>query len=177
VPDPPGPIATPTTSVPPPPAAGPVLSGAYRVEYDFPHQTVNGAPATGAATTENHSWAFHSSCTSTRCVATGAGLSDNNYQEPSSSADVVQFTDGRWQDAPYLQDPVPCPTGTGNGTQTETVAWSLEPQPDGTLHGTQTDTVLTNECGRQGHVYKTPVVATRIGDVPPSVVLADTALF
>jgi serine/threonine-protein kinase len=177
LPDPAGVTAAPTTSAPAPPAAGPVLNGAYRVDYDFPDQTVNGVPGTGPATKESHWWAFHSSCTSTRCVATGAGLGDNNHQEPSGSVDVVQFTDGHWQDTPYLQDPIPCPTGTGNGTQTETISWSLQPQPDGTLHGTQTDTVLTNECGRQGHVYKTPLVATRIGDVPPGVVLADTALF
>jgi serine/threonine-protein kinase len=54
---------------------------------------------------------------------------------------------------------------------------SYQPQPDGTLRGVGTTIVLTNECGHQGSVYKTPVVATRIGDVPPSVVVADPALF
>jgi serine/threonine-protein kinase len=179
VPDPAGVTAAPTTNTSAPPAAGPVLNGAYRVDYDFPAQTVNGAPGIGPATKESHWWAFRSSCTSTRCVATGAGLADNNRQEPSGSADVVQFTDGRWQDTPYLEDPMPCHTaGTGNdSTETETIGWSLEPQPDGTLHGTQTATVLTNECGHQRYVYKTPLVATRIGDVPPAVILADPTLF
>jgi serine/threonine protein kinase, bacterial len=178
VPDPAGVTVAPTTSAAAPPAAGPILSGAYRVDYDFPNQTVNGDPATGTATKEPHWWAFRSSCTSTRCVATGAALADNNQQEPSGSADVIQFTDGRWQDTPYLQAPVPCPRGNGgNGTETETISWSLEPQPAGTLRGVQTGTVLTNECGLQGYVYKTPIVATRIGDVPASVILADPALF
>jgi serine/threonine-protein kinase len=57
------------------------------------------------------------------------------------------------------------------------VSWSLQPQLDGTLRGVKTYIVLTNECGRQGNVHKTPFVATRIGDVPPAVVLADPALF
>ncbi|HET9892377.1 MAG TPA: hypothetical protein VFQ42_17940, partial [Mycobacterium sp.] len=43
--------------------------------------------------------------------------------------------------------------------------------------GVQTETVLTNECGNQGTVYRTPVVATRTGDVPGSVTMADPALF
>jgi len=53
----------------------------------------------------------------------------------------------------------------------------LEPQPDGTLRGVQTETVLTNECGNQGTVYQTPIVASRTGDVPGSVTMADPALF
>jgi hypothetical protein len=56
-------------------------------------------------------------------------------------------------------------------------AWSLEPQPDGTLRGVQTHTALTNECGNQGTVYRTPMVVTRMGDVPPSVILSDPTLF
>jgi serine/threonine-protein kinase len=54
---------------------------------------------------------------------------------------------------------------------------SFEPQPDGTLRGVMTQTMVTNECGDQGKVYQTPMVATREGDVPPGVVLADPALF
>jgi serine/threonine-protein kinase len=155
------------------------------VDYDYADQTVNGAPTTGSGKKEPHWWAFRSSCTPTRCVATGAGLADNNRQEPSGTADVVQFTDGRWQDTPYLQDPQPCEATYsgpekipgGNAADTSTINWSLEPQTDGTLHGTQTSTVLTDGCGKQGKVYKTPIVATRVGDVPPAVVLADPALF
>ena len=61
------------------------------------------------------------------------------------------------------------------GVDTEMCTWSLEPQPDGTLRGVQTDTVLTNECGFQGTVTQTPFVATRIGDVPSGVTVADPA--
>jgi serine/threonine-protein kinase len=173
--DPAGVAASSSTSAPAPPAASPVLNGAYRFDYDNTHQTVNGHPTRNPEKTETHWWAFSSLCTSTRCLATGATLADNNQQEPSGLADVVQFIDGSWEDTPSLLNPVPC--DTGNSTQMTTSGWSFQPQADGTLRGVATDTVITNECGRQGDVYKTPFVVTRIGDVPPRVVLADPALF
>jgi serine/threonine protein kinase, bacterial len=106
----------------------------------------------------------------------GALLADNNQHEPAGTgAIVLRFTDGHWQDTPRLQSPTPCEPG--NGTQILTKSWSLQSQPDGTLRGYETATVLTNECGDQNNVVKFPVVATRTGDVPPSVVLADPALF
>lgn len=181
--DPAGLTAAPSTSTPAPPAAGPVLDGTYRFDFDFANQTVNGAPTTGGSKKESHWWAFRSSCTSTRCVAAGAQLEDDNQQEASGEAeDVVQFTNGRWQDTPTLQAPAPCDeTGNGTATYTGTMSWSLQSQTDGTLRGAQTMTVLTSQCGPhdgvQGDVYNTPVVVTRVGDVPPSVVLADPTLF
>jgi serine/threonine-protein kinase len=173
--DPAGVAASLSTSAPAPPAASPVLNGAYRFDYDNTHQTVNGHPTTNSEKTETHWWAFRSLCTSNRCVATGATLADKNQQEPSGLADVVQFIDGSWEDTPSLLNPVPC--DTGHSTQMITSGWSFRPQADGTLRGVATDTVITNECGHQGDVYKTPFVVTRIGDVPPRVVLADPALF
>jgi serine/threonine-protein kinase len=173
--DPAGVAASPSTSAPAPPVAGPVLNGAYRFDYDNADQTVNGNPTRGGGKTETHWWAFRSLCTPTRCVATGATLADNNQTEPSGLADVVRFIDGSWQDTPNLLNPTPCTTG--NGTQMTTSGWSFQPQADGTLRGVATDAVITNECGHQGSVYKTPFVVTRIGDVPPAVVLADPTLF
>jgi hypothetical protein len=41
----------------------------------------------------------------------------------------------------------------------------------------QIGTILSNGCGTQGTVYRTPFVATRTGDVAPSVIVADPALF
>jgi hypothetical protein len=32
------------------------------------------------------------------------------------------------------------------------------------------DRIVTNECSEAGVIVNTPVVATRVGDVPPSVV-------
>jgi serine/threonine-protein kinase len=65
------------------------------------------------------------------------------------------------------------PNGQVRATQQETIAWSLVPQADGTLRGTETETVLSNDCSAQGAVVRVPVVATRVGDAPPGVTLAD----
>ena len=56
------------------------------------------------------------------------------------------------------------------------VTWSLKPQLDGTFLGVATDTFLTDECGLQGQVHQVPLVATRTGDVPPGVSVADPAI-
>jgi hypothetical protein len=167
------------TSIPAPAAAGPVLDGTYRVEYDWAKQTANGDPTTGDLTTTQTTnwWAFRSLCTATGCVATGSRLGDTNHSEAKGVAHVLRFADGHWQDTPYLHPPEQCRGASGTGTDTSTLSWSLDPQPDGTLRGVATETVLTNECANQGTVYRTPVVATRTGDVPPSVTVADPTLF
>jgi serine/threonine-protein kinase len=184
--DPAGMAPLPSTSTSAAPVAGPVLEGAYRVELNIGGQTINGEPANGDELKQDQWWAFRSLCTPTRCVATAAALASNNPQEPSGTdVHVLQFTDSHWQDAPSLMDPSRCDTGyTGPGTNLgadaadiSAVNWSLEPHTDGTLRGTLTSTVITNECGSQGNVYRTPIVATRTGEVPPAVVLADPALF
>jgi hypothetical protein len=61
------------------------------------------------------------------------------------------------------------------GADTEMIVWSAEPQPDGTLRGVWSNTVLTAECGGQGMVFQAPLVATRTGDVPPTITVADPA--
>ena len=53
---------------------------------------------------------------------------------------------------------------------------SWTPQPDGTFQGVQTATAQTDVCGSGGEVYLVPFVATRIGDVPSGVTVADPAL-
>jgi len=53
--------------------------------------------------------------------------------------------------------------------------WSWTPQPDGTFQGVQTATTQTDVCGSGSEVYLVPVVATRIGDVPSGVTVADPA--
>jgi serine/threonine protein kinase, bacterial len=166
----------PAASTPVPAAAGPVLDGTYRLDYDLTKQTANGAPTIGGSA-ETHWWAFRSLCTPTGCVATGSGLADPNHNEAKGAAHVLHFANGHWQDTPYLQTPAQCPGTSETVTDTSTLSWSLTPQPDGTLRGVATETVLTDECDNQGTVYRTPVVATRTGDAPPSVTTADPALF
>ncbi|HWF29476.1 MAG TPA: hypothetical protein VG327_14035 [Mycobacterium sp.] len=169
----------PATSTPAPAAAGPVLNGTYRMDYDWAKQTANGDPTTGDLTTTQTTnwWAFSSLCTATGCVATGSRLADTNHNEAKGVAHVLHFADGHWQDTPYLHPPEQCRGTSGAVTDTSTLTWSLEPQPDGTLRGVATETVLTNECANQGTVYRTPISATRVGDVAPTVILADPTLF
>jgi len=63
------------------------------------------------------------------------------------------------------------------GRDDETRAWSWDPQSDGKFGGLQIGTILSNGCGTQGTVYRTPFVATRTGDVAASVIVADPVLF
>jgi hypothetical protein len=172
---------SPATSSPAPAVAGPTLNGAYRVDFDYAHQTIDGAPVSNPGQNGIRWWAFRSLCTSSGCVATGAMLNPANHQQAAGTDPrVLHFADGHWQDTPYLvTNPYPCPPATGQtGSPTWlTVAWSLDPQPDGTLRGIETDTVVTSECNGQGTTYQEPMVVTRDGDVPPAVVLADPTLF
>jgi len=165
--------AAPATSSPAPAVAGPGLNGTYRVDYDFVHQTLNGGPVQGGPNAA-HWWAFRSLCTSAGCVATGAQLSDTNQQEPVGVGRVLRFNDGHWQATPHLET---TQFVTTNRQSIARVSWSWDPQPDGTLRGVDTQTVLTNEDGDQGEVFQTPLVMTRVGDVPPAAVLADPGLF
>jgi serine/threonine-protein kinase len=169
----------PTTSASRPAIAGPVLDGTYRVDYNYANTTVNGVPHPEADRTVW--WAFRSSCTATGCVATGALLDRANHQVAAGTPSVLQFNNGHWQDVPKPVR-IPC-AGTGPNPQgirdqnTTTSSWSWEPQSDGRLKGVSNTEVRSNECGLGGVSAVTPLAATRIGDVPPAVVLADPALF
>ncbi len=161
-----------------PVAATPVLDGAYQLNYDRAKQTSNGVIGNNGGPTSW--WAFQSACTATGCAATGTKLDETDHQVARTSgtgnAGVLHFVDGHWQSAPR-QVQVQCRQGHGSvmSTQMEAVVWSLTPQPDGTLRGVQSQTVQSNECGGQGATLRIPVVATRTGDVPPGVVVADPA--
>ncbi len=158
--------------------AAPPLNGSYRLDYDRAKQTSNGVIRTSGGATSW--WAFSSACTATGCAATGTKLDDTSHQMAKTTgtgnAGVLHFVDGHWQAEPR-QVQAQCRT-TRNGpmsTQSETVVWTLTPEPDGTLRGVQTQTVQSNECGSQGATLRIPVVASRTGDVPPDVTVADPA--
>ncbi|MCV7413583.1 nuclease PIN [Mycobacterium florentinum] len=156
---------------------GPVLGGTYQLTYDRTKRTTNGIAIRHDGSDTNW-WAFRSACTTNGCAASGTKLDDTNHQVASTAdggeTDTLRYVGGYWQGAPQ-QERVGChqPNGQVLATQQETVAWSLAPQPDGTLRGTETETVLSNECGAQGAVVRVPVVATRVGDAPAGVALAD----
>jgi serine/threonine protein kinase, bacterial len=175
--------ALPTISTSPP-VLGPALNGTYSRDLDYPDATYNkqvedDSPAT---TRGRDWWAFHSLCTPSGCIATGALLDDANHGQ-ARTATVLQFVDGHWQDVPS-HGRVPCWGERGGGKHPAstdehwiTSSQSLQPQPDGSLKGVMTLSRESNECGTQGLVSTIPFVATRVGDVAPTVVLADPALF
>ncbi len=178
----PSPALASRPSVPAPsaaPTSGPVLNGTYKLDYDRSKRTTNGVPIRHDGADTNW-WAFHSACTTNGCAATGTQLDDATHQVANitdgGQTDILRFVGGYWQGTP-AQERIGCRQANGQvrATQGETVAVSLAPQADGTLRGTETETVLSNECGAQGAVVRVPVVATRVGDVPPNVTLADPA--
>ena len=156
--------------------AGPVLDGTYQLNFDLQNQTINGT-VTGLAAAVSEWWAFRSVCTPAGCAATGSELAESNQQEATGTTSVLRFADGHWQGTPTLQAPMQCDTTNKQGRDDETRLWSWDPQPDGRFNGLQIGTVLSNGCGTQGTVYRTPFVATRTGDVASSVIVADPGAF
>ena len=174
--DPAGATPAAPTGTASPQVSGPVLDGTYRVDFDLQNQTINGT-VTGIGAAVSEWWAFRSACTREGCAATGAQLAESNQQEGTGTTSVLQFRDGHWQGTPTLQAPMECQRTNRAGRDDETRLWSFDPQADGTLKGLTVGTILSNGCGTQGTVYRTPFVARRTGDVAPSVVVADPALF
>jgi serine/threonine protein kinase, bacterial len=164
------------TGVPGATLAVPALDGTYRLDYDRAKQTSNGVIGNDGAKTSW--WAFRSSCTTTGCAAAGTKLENANHQVArttgSGNTGVLHFVDGHWQGQPR-QIQVQCRRAhrTLASTQDQMVVWSLTPKADGTLRGVQVQTVHSNDCGAQGATLQIPVVVSRVGDVPPSVVVAD----
>jgi serine/threonine protein kinase, bacterial len=158
--------------------AAPPLNGSYRLNYDRSKQTSNGVIRNNGGDTTW--WAFSSACTASGCAATGTKLDEANHQiaktTGSANTGVLHFVDGHWQSEPrQLQAQCQKARGAPMVNQSETVVWSMTPEPDGTLRGVQTQTVQSNECGSQGATLRVPVVASRTGDVPPGITLADPA--
>lgn len=187
-PSPPNPALAARPAAPAPPAAAPavvaptpskVLDGTYRLDLNRAKRTTNGTPIRHDGGTTNW-WAFHSVCTAAGCAATGVRLDDATHQVADTTDggqnDTLRFVAGYWQGAPQ-QIRIGCRQANQQvgATQQETVALSLALQADGTLRGVQTETVGSNECGAQGAVLRVPVVATRVGDVPPNLALSDPA--
>ncbi|TDK95849.1 serine/threonine protein kinase [Mycobacterium paragordonae] len=159
--------------------SGRVLDGIYRLDLNRAKRTTNGTPIRHDGGTTNW-WAFRSVCTPGGCAATGVRLDDATHQVADTTdggeTDTLKFAAGYWQGASQqIRTSCHQANQTAQNTQQETVALSLALQSDGTLRGVQTETVGSNECGAQGAVLRVPVVATRVGDVPPNLPLSDPA--
>jgi len=114
------------------------------------------------------------------CTATETVLDDKNHQIAMTPLTTRQlhFVNGQWQKLPEKdretrQNCMVEDDKTVDGD--ETVLWtvSLTPQSDGTLRGLSTGTVISSECGEEGAVHTFPFTATRVGDVPSGVTVAD----
>lgn len=152
------------------------LDGLYRFTIDFPHQTVNGKSGWGEVESATELWALRSVCTSSRCVTAAAQVSPDNPQQNTGIALMLDFVDGQWT-LPNMSPQPPQACDGSAESDAMAMKWSLTKQLDGSLRGALTAVVVTNQCGREGHVYQTPMTAVRTGDVAPSVVLADPTLF
>ncbi|OBK40316.1 hypothetical protein A5658_22040 [Mycobacterium sp. 1245111.1] len=169
----------PPTSSPAKSPAPAVLDGVYRLDFNGDEVTVNGRKSSGDIDTRW--WAFRSLCGSAgACVATGAELDASNHQEASGASDVLQFAAGQWKNSP-MKRIVECRVvarGAPNPDEKVVAEHQMEytPQPDATLHGVQTID-SPGGCGDIPKVFKYPFIATRVGPIPESVIVADPALF
>ena len=170
-----------------PAPVAPPLDGVYRIDIDRTKQTVMGAPL-APDPPDPPAPAPLGGPTGHRAHPKDALLpaprwTNTTHQQARTPPLTAQFhfVDGHWHRAPsQFQAPYDrCLSADGKsavkGEDTEEVTWSAEPQSDGTLRGVYTDTGLTNECGLAGVVRQSPIVLTRVGDVPPTVTVADPA--
>lgn len=180
VPDPASESPTTTSNTTVAPTAGPVLDGAYRFDSDYTKATFNDAPNPSSNSDSKPTYqAFRSLCRATGCIATNATLDNNIQQVAIASLGLFRWVDEEWQNASGAME-IPCSDSNKTVTDTEVASYSLKPQPDGSLQGAFIIDIRTDECRQQGKprgTLRIPITATRTGDTPPGVVLADPALF
>lgn len=173
---PPPPPAAP--AAPSPNASGPApiqLDGSYGIKVERTKQTYNYVSDPQPPDVKTW-WAFRSSCAPDGCTAAATQLDDNDHMRalsPGGGSLFLHFRDGHWQAEP-VDIPFPCIGTDGlEATQSTTLVLSLEPQANGDLVGEETVTVQSDECGQRSAVIRIPAVASRSGDVPPTVSVPD----
>lgn len=180
--------AEPTVKAPPTPSAASLLNGTYRIDYDWANQTYrNNKTASGGTVHFDHSalpdtiwWAFASTCGGMDCTAAGVALDSVDHSQVSSSSgtDVLRFVDGVWVDVTPYHSTSTCTyvsDGAFMGTSNESRAWNFTPLADGSFRGEMVATVESDGCGDRGNTTVTPLIVTRIGDVPPGVMVNATS--
>ena len=160
-----------------------VLDGTYRLDYDWAQSTVMGSPNSPSevqSMPQTYWTAYRSTCTPAGCTATSMGLDDKTHTVASTPSITRQwrFTNGQWVTSPDRERAAVdgCINDEGKvvaGDETISHTKWLDPQPDGTLRGVSSVTTVSGECGREGGVHHTPFIATRVGDVPSGVAVAD----
>ncbi len=167
-----------------PPARTPVkglIDGTYRVDRYRGEDTTRmpdgkiSAAAPKNSTVESEWWAFQSACPPPSCIAVGARLDNTTHTQiapqlapgvrSNQTTQSLRLVNGQWVSDPPDRVPQGCAAGKpGNDVWRSTM--ELMPLADGTLKGQESDLIESNECGRAGTVVTTPIVATRIGDLP-----------
>jgi serine/threonine protein kinase, bacterial len=163
-----------------PPAKGPI-DGTYRVDRYTGQSTTRtpdgkiSAPATQSGAVETEWWAFQSACPPPSCIAAGTRLDDTTHtqiaaglasgQAEHKELQSLRLVNGHWVSDPPSRVQQNCKAGIP-GHDMRLLTMELMQLGDGTLKGQVSDLVQSNECGRAGTVVTTPIVATRIGDLP-----------
>ncbi|BBX47773.1 hypothetical protein GCM10009641_19710 [Mycobacterium cookii] len=158
-----------------PPAKGPI-DGTYRVDRYLgegatrtPDGTVS-TPTPKNSVVETEWWAFQSACPPQSCIAVGTRLDNTTHTQvaPNIGKQKMQslrLINGQWISDPPNRVSQDCVAGKpGHDTRRSTM--ELMQLADGTFKGQESDLIESNECGRSGTVSTTPVVATRLGDLP-----------
>jgi hypothetical protein len=163
-----------------PPAKGPI-DGTYRVDLyrgEGTTRTPDGkisAPAPKSSTVETEWWAFQSACPQPSCIAVGTRLDDTTHtriaarlapgQAENQEMQSLRLVNGQWVSDPSDRVPQDCAAGKP-GQAVRRLNVELMQLGDGTLKGQESALVESYECSSAGTLVTTPVVATRIGDLP-----------
>ncbi len=159
------------------PAKGPI-EGTYRVDRyrgEGTTRTPDGnisAPTSEDSTVETEWWAFQSSCQPPSCIAVGTRLDNTTHTQvvapdlaENKKMQSLHLVNGQWVSDPPNRVPQDCAAGMP-GHNVWRFSMELTQLADGTLKGREYDSIESSECVRVGTVATTPIVATRIGDLP-----------
>ncbi|WP_343709818.1 hypothetical protein [Mycobacterium sp.] len=162
------------------PVKGPI-DGTYRVDRyrgegitRMPDGKVS-APTPKYSTVETEWWGFQSACPPPSCIAVGTRLDNTTHTQVAArlAPDLAEnkkmqsfrLVNGQWVSDPPYRVPQDCAAGLP-GHNVWRFSMELMQRPDGTLRGQESDLIESSECGAAGTVVTTPIVATRIGDLP-----------
>jgi serine/threonine protein kinase, bacterial len=153
-----------------------MLDGTYQFTYKFSEATVDGR-ATSSTADSDRWFGIRSACTDSGCEATYTELDKTSHtteatDDRADGQGVYHLIDGYW--VTKNDGKISC-GGDDSRRQNVSTTTKLSLKSDGSLSGTQTGTADDDGCGNKGMTITIPVVATRIGGVPPGVEVADTA--
>lgn len=153
-----------TTPSPAPSAAGPVLNGLYKIDFDVAKRTQLGAPSPRTEPLSAR-WALDSHCAADDvCIATGTRIKPDG--SPTNIQGTLDLIDGNW--VMVIAEDSKCRAGGQPARVLGT--WVLTPQPNDTLSGTWTEITTGPDCP---WVVQMPVTVSRQGEIPQGVQLID----